>query len=74
MKKIFSLLFLTSFLFTACSGDQGPIGPQGPQGPQGPPGEDGLYGYTFEETIDMNYLDDAGYYSNIIAIPETAVT
>ncbi|PRX51888.1 DUF2977 domain-containing protein [Salegentibacter salegens] len=35
MKKLFSILFMTAFLFTSCSDD-------GERGPQGPPGEDGL--------------------------------
>ncbi len=47
MKKIFTLLFMTSFLFISCSDDGDP----GPQGPQGPPGEDGLIGTTLEETL-----------------------
>ena len=38
MKKIFTLLFLSSFLFTSCS-NEGPQGPQGPAGPAGPPGD-----------------------------------
>lgn len=41
MKKIFTLLFLSTFLFTSCS-DEGPQGPPGPAGPAGPPGEDGF--------------------------------
>ncbi len=32
MKKILSLLLLSTILFTACEGDQGPIGPQGEPG------------------------------------------
>lgn len=37
MKKLFTLLFISTFLFTSCSND----GPQGPPGPPGPPGEPG---------------------------------
>ncbi|MDT0646663.1 hypothetical protein RM545_08170 [Zunongwangia sp. F260] len=72
MKKIFSLLFITAFLFTSCSDD----GEMGPRGPQGPPGEDGLdgLGYTFEETIDFDYFEDANQYSAIIDIPEDVET
>lgn len=47
---IFSLLFLTVMLLTACSGQQGsagvsgPAGPVGPEGPQGPAGKNGETG------------------------------
>ncbi|WP_299253365.1 collagen-like protein [uncultured Aquimarina sp.] len=39
MKKIFTLLFLSSILFTACEGDQGPPGFDGLPGPEGPAGD-----------------------------------
>ncbi len=66
MKKFLSLIVLTSLFFVACSD-----GDPGPQGPQGPPGEDGLdgLGYTFERTIDLEYLSDVNYYSQLIDIP-----
>ena len=58
MKKLFSILFMSTFLFAACSSD-GDQGPQGPEGPQGPPGEDGLIGTTIEfEGIDFNEEND----------------
>ncbi|AVR46723.1 dihydrolipoamide dehydrogenase [Christiangramia fulva] len=49
MKKILSLLALTSILFISCTGDPGP------PGPPGPPGEDGQYivGQAFEATVDF---------------------
>lgn len=53
MKKIFTLLFLSTFLFTSCS-DEGPQGPQGPAGPAGPAGIDG-YGTVIDfENVDLN--------------------
>ncbi|SFG08977.1 MULTISPECIES: DUF2977 domain-containing protein [Salegentibacter] len=55
MKKLFSILFMTTFLFSACEGDQGP------QGPPGPPGEDGFGGASatiFE--INSNFFYDEG--------------
>lgn len=62
MKKLFSILFMTTFLFTACS-DDGERGPQGPEGPQGPPGE-AIVGTTIEfEGIDFNENND---YSTLI--------
>jgi len=58
MKKLFSILFIATFLFAGCSGD-GERGPQGPEGPQGPPGENGLIGTTIEfEGIDFNEEND----------------
>ena len=57
MKKIFSILFMTTFLFTACSSNDGERGPQGPEGPQGLPGEDGagIQGTAIDlEPIDFN--------------------
>lgn len=72
MKKIFSVLFLTTFLFAACSD-----GDRGPEGPQGPPGEDGvnILGQTFEyEDVDFDYLADGNVYSTIVDVPaEVAV-
>ncbi|MDT0644300.1 hypothetical protein RM553_15790 [Zunongwangia sp. F363] len=72
MRKIFSLLFMTTFLFVSCSDD----GEVGPQGPEGPPGEDGVngLGYTFEQTVDFDYLEDANQYSVIIDIPDDVAT
>ncbi|WP_299222021.1 hypothetical protein [uncultured Aquimarina sp.] len=60
MKKIFTLLFLSSILFTACEGDQGPVGPQGPGG--------GLFlAETFERTVDFNASN--GFSAEIILDP-----
>lgn len=50
MKKILSIIVLTSLFFVSCSSD-------GDQGPQGPPGEDGvnIVGQAFEVTgVDFN--------------------
>jgi len=49
MKKIFSLLFLSTLVFTSC---------EGPQGLPGPPGQDGLIGTTYEFTTDFNQAND----------------
>jgi len=72
MKRILSLIVLTSIFFVSCSSD----GDRGPQGPQGPPGEDGLdgLGYTYERTIDFEYFSDANLYSQLIEIPDNVAT
>lgn len=36
MKKLFTLLFISTFVLSSC---EGPQGPPGPPGPEGPPGE-----------------------------------
>lgn len=59
MKKLFSILFMTTFLFTACSSD-------GEVGPQGPPGEDGLDAATatiFEINSDFFYDEEANLWT-----------
>lgn len=58
MKKILSLLALTTILFVSCTGDPGP---------PGPPGEDGNYivGQAFEATV--NFTDPN--YSVFVDIP-----
>ncbi|MGA8854245.1 MAG: hypothetical protein WB492_08730 [Christiangramia sp.] len=68
MKKILSILVLTSIFFISCS--------DGDPGPQGPPGEDGLdgLGYTFERTVNLEYRSDFNYYSQVIDIPEAVDT
>ncbi|MBE7640191.1 collagen-like protein [Salegentibacter sp. BLCTC] len=69
MKKIFPILFMTTFLFAACSSD-GERGPQGPEGPQGPPGE-ALIGTTIEyEGIDFTEEND---YSALIEFDDIEV-
>ena len=71
MKRIFSILFMTTFLFTACSSNDGERGPQGPPGPQGPAGEDGLIGTTIEfEGIDFTEAND---YMALINFDENGV-
>lgn len=67
MKRILSIVVLASIFFVSCEGDPGP---------QGPPGEDGLdgLGYTYEATVDLEYVSDFNHYSQIIDIPETVDT
>ncbi|QLE00054.1 hypothetical protein HX109_00215 [Galbibacter sp. BG1] len=48
MKKIITLLFVATFLFTAC---------EGPEGPQGPPGTN-IVGETFEYTTSFSAQAD----------------
>jgi hypothetical protein len=71
MKKLLSLIILTSLLLVSCS--DGDPGPPGPQGPAGQDGLDGL-GYTYERTIDFNYESDLNLYSQIIDIPDEVAT
>jgi len=49
MKKIFTLLFISTFIFTSCSKE----GPQGPQGPPGEPGEGGFIGSVIDIEGDL---------------------
>ncbi len=64
MKRILSLLVLTSLLFVSCSD-----GDPGPRGPQGPPGEDGIniVGQAFEVEVDFEDPE----YSVFAEIPES---
>ena len=56
MKKLFSILFMTTFLFAACEGDQGP------QGPPGPPGDEGTIQYVYNHTAgDVEVLIDGNF-------------
>lgn len=57
MKKIFTILFCSAFVFTSCSND-GEIGPPGPQGPQGPPGEGGELAQVIDITGDFSAEND----------------
>ncbi|MDT0691787.1 hypothetical protein RM549_18485 [Salegentibacter sp. F188] len=72
MKNILAIICFISFAVTSCSTE----GPQGPRGPQGLAGEDGLdgLGYTFEETVNFEYFEDANQYSVVIDIPEEVAT
>ncbi|MDT0678198.1 collagen-like triple helix repeat-containing protein [Autumnicola musiva] len=72
MRKILSILFLSSFLFVSCS-DDGEVGPRGPEGPAGEDGLDGL-GYTFEETVNFDYLEDINRFYVEIDISEDVET
>lgn len=67
MKKILTLLFVSTFMFTSCS-DDGAMGPQGPPGPPGEPGID-IVGQTFEFEVDFEYNSETGYHSAVIGIP-----
>lgn len=62
MKKLLSLLLLSTVVFISCEGDQGP---------PGPPGEPGtnILGQTFEFTVDFEYSDETEYFSAIVDIP-----
>ncbi|APG59386.1 hypothetical protein [Christiangramia salexigens] len=61
MKKLLSLIVLTSVFFVSCS--------DGDPGPQGPPGQDGvnIVGQTFEATVDLTSPE----YSVFIEIPNS---
>lgn len=61
MKKLFLILFVSTFLFTSCSDD----------GPPGPPGEPGtnILGQTFEFTVDFDYSTETEFFSAIVDIP-----
>lgn len=56
MKKILTLLFVSTFMFTSCS-DEGPQGPPGPPGPAGPAGVDG-YGTVVDVVGSFNSDND----------------
>lgn len=71
MKKIISLVLISSLAFTFCRRDP-EVGPTGPRGPRGPAGEDGSGAivsnvYTVNES-DWEY-DDPSYFADI-AIPD----
>lgn len=76
MKKIFTLFFMSAFVFTSCS-DDGGIGPQGPEGPPGPPGEDGLIAKVIDIEGDFNaaneYSLSVDFNQNDIEVFETDV-
>lgn len=55
MKKLFSILFMTTFLFAACEGDQGP---QGPPGQDGQDGLDAENATIFEIESEFFYEED----------------
>ncbi|SKB94137.1 hypothetical protein SAMN05660903_03377 [Salegentibacter salinarum] len=67
MKKLFSILFMTTFLFAACEGDQGP------QGPPGPPGENGvdIVGISYEYDVEFQYVEDDNIYFSLLEFPTT---
>ncbi|WP_299156777.1 hypothetical protein [uncultured Christiangramia sp.] len=71
MKKLLSLILIASTII-ACSSD-GEVGPPGPPGQDGVDGLDGL-GYTYERTIDFEYLADVNYYSQVFDIPDEVAT
>lgn len=69
MRKLFTLIFFTAFLFTSCGDD-------GPPGPPGPPGEDGIYvvGETYEYDVNFTYFDDENLYSAFLEFPEVELS
>ncbi|EIJ40192.1 MULTISPECIES: hypothetical protein [Galbibacter] len=58
MKKIITLLFVATLVFTSC---------EGPEGPPGPPGYDGAVAEFFETTVNFN---SANEFSQLIPIPD----
>lgn len=62
LRNIFTLLIISSFMFSC---DEGPQGPQGFDGPQGPQGEAGEEGFTFEYVVDFQDPD----YSVLLSFP-----
>ncbi len=70
MRKLLAVLFISTLVFTACEGDQGPPGPEGPAGEDG----DGLLGYTYEETVDFEYFEEDNLYGTVIGIPDDVAT
>ncbi|MFV8226863.1 collagen-like protein [Christiangramia aquimixticola] len=71
MKKLLSLLAITSLLFASCSSD-------GPQGPPGPPGADGvnIVGQAFEVEVDFiapDYSIFAEFPSNVEVLDSDVV-
>ena len=65
MKKLLTLFTVFSLVLVSCSDDGG----VGPEGPPGPPGADGLIGYTFESTVDFDYIDEFNYWSTLVDVP-----
>jgi len=56
------MLFMSAFLFTACSTD-GDRGPQGPQGPEGPPGDGGVGATIFEINSEFFYEEETNLWT-----------
>ncbi|MDT0685811.1 hypothetical protein [Autumnicola psychrophila] len=69
MKKLLSILFLSTFAFVSCSDD----GEIGPRGPQGPPGEDGAYvvGISYEYDVEFQYDEESNIYTSLLEFPQT---
>jgi len=57
MKKLITLLFVSSLLLVSCTSEPGPPGPPGPTGPAG---EDGIniLGQVFEVDVDFEATDN----------------
>lgn len=57
MKKLITLLFVSSLLIVSCTSEPGPPGPPGPTGPRG---EDGIniLGQVFEVDVDFEAIDN----------------
>lgn len=72
MKKLFTLLFVSSLLFVSCEGEQGPPGPPGPAGEDG----DGLLGQVFEAEVDFiaaNQFEELVLFPDNIVVYDTDV-
>ncbi|MEO9076912.1 MAG: hypothetical protein ABI263_06405 [Gelidibacter sp.] len=63
MKKIISLVFVFTLIFTACTGDQGIAGPPGPPGNTGAQGPEGgiIASSAFEIDITFNLANQFSY-------------
>jgi hypothetical protein len=71
MKKLFSILFMTTFLFTACSSNDGERGPQGPPGEDGQDGLDAASATIFEINSDFFYDEEANLWTtNLLAFED----
>ena len=72
MKKLFTLLFISSLLFVSCEGEQGPPGPPGPAGEDG----DAVLGQEFEAEVDFiaaNDFEELVTFPNNIEVFDTDV-
>jgi hypothetical protein len=72
MKKLFTLLFVSSLLFVSCEGEQGPPGPPGPEGENGV----NILGQVFEAEVDFiaaNQFEELVLFPDNIEVFDTDV-